>query len=64
MKLQLAALNVIGLLVFIYVLSGVAIYFTDIARDWCGSDPFDWYTSIFYALLWPLRFLSSGSFCS
>ena len=62
MKLRMAAPIVLVLLVVIYASIGIVIYFTDIARDWCGSDPFDWYASVWYALLWPAR-LFAGAFC-
>ncbi len=64
MKLQLAARDIVVLLLVMYLSLGAAVYLIDIARDWCGSDPFDWYASVWYALFWPIRFLSSGSFCS
>ena len=56
------AVAFVVLLVVIYVLSGVAIYLSDIARDWCGDDPFSLIAAGWYMLYWPFR-LFAGMFC-
>ncbi|MCH7698819.1 MAG: hypothetical protein IH865_07775 [Chloroflexi bacterium] len=61
MRLMLAA-RIVVLLVVIYMLAGVAIYFSDIARDWCGYGTFDWSTAVWYMPYWPFR-LFAGMFC-
>ncbi len=55
---------IVVLLVATYASIGVGIYFSDLARHWCGYGSFYRNEAVFYALLWPLRFLSSGSLCN
>lgn len=57
---RLAAIVV--LLLVIYASMGVAIYFSDLARHWCGFNTFYWAEAALYAVYWPFR-LREGTFC-
>ena len=57
---RLAAIVV--LLMVIYASTGVAIYFSDLARHWCGFNMFYWAEAVWYAFFWPFR-LISGALC-
>lgn len=62
MKLQLAARDIVLLLLVMYLSLGVAVYLIDIAQDWCNLE-FSLDGLFWRSLLWPPRLFYGNAYC-